>query len=106
MPGASNPNGTASEGNDPSHQFLLRSSLDLAHNLEWDAMLRHISALPNPLVPAYTSLDMRLGWNLSKRWEIALVAQNLLDSQHPEFGASTNRSEIERSFFIKSTWKF
>lgn len=106
LPGASNPSGTATEGNDPRHQLSLRSLLDLPYNLELDSMVRHISALPNPGVPAYTAFDVRLGWKPSKQWELALVAQNLFDDQHPEFGSASNRSEIQRNIFIKSTWKF
>ena len=41
----------------------LVSHWDFARNWEFDTMLRYVSALPNPRVPAYTELDLRLAEN-------------------------------------------
>jgi hypothetical protein len=35
---------------------------------------------------------------------VALIAQNLFDRSHPEFGAAATRSEIERGLFLKLRW--
>ena len=96
------------EGNDPHHQFLVQSMINLPANLEFDSVLRYVDNLNQrgPTVPSYVSLDLRLGWRPTPGWEFAIVGQNLLDNQHPEFGAAATRQEIPRSVFGKITWKF
>jgi iron complex outermembrane receptor protein len=94
----------AAAGNDPKHQFSLRSSLDLAGNQHFEVMARHVGELPNPAVPAYTALDARYAWQLRRSLELSLTAQNLFDHSHPEFGAAPNRSEIERGVFVRAKW--
>ena len=90
--------GGSSEANDPHQQFHLRSSLDLPHNVEVDALLRAVSALPNPAVPAYTELTMRVGWTATPRLELSFTGQDLLHDHHPEFGAPlATRVAFERS---------
>jgi iron complex outermembrane receptor protein len=95
-------------GTDPSHQFSLRSSMNLSSNVEFDLALRTIAELPNPRVPGYTALDMRIGWRPSKNLEISLTGSNLLDSRHAEFNSSPGLapSELNRSFYLGATWKF
>ena len=80
--------------------------MDLPGHLEWDLGIRYVDALPAPRVPAYVELETRLGWKPIKNLELAIVGQNLLDNQHPEFGALASRQEIERSFYGQVTWSF
>jgi iron complex outermembrane receptor protein len=93
-------------GPDPSHQISLRSSMNLAHNIEFDVAVRSIGELPNPKVPAYTAVDARLGWKAATNLEISLTGSNLLDPQHAEFGSAPTRSEFTRNFHLGATWKF
>ena len=97
-----------SEGNDPHHQFLIQSMINLPANLEFDSVLRYVDNLNQrgPLVPSYVSLDLRLGWRPTPNWEFAIVGQNLLEKRHAEFGAPATRQEIPRSVYGKITWKF
>ncbi len=96
------------EGNDPHHQFLVQSTMDLPANFEFDSVLHYVDNLDQlgPSVPGYVSLDLRLAWHPSPNWELAIVGQNLLDNQHPEFGPALGRQEIPRSFYGKVTWRF
>lgn len=90
--------GGISEANDPRHQFTARAGFDLAHNIEADLWWRTVGALPNPAVPGYSELNARLGWRPNPTIELALVGQDLLHDQHPEFGTSVpRRVEFERS---------
>jgi len=98
--------GVAAAGNDPQHQISLRSTMNLAHNIEFDLALRSIGALPSPSVPGYTVLDARLGWVGSKNVEVSLSVFNLTDQRHAEFGTPPGRSETGRSFYLKTLWKF
>ena len=105
-PGSLDIMGLAAAGNDPKHQFSFRSSMNLDHNVEWDVGLRGVSELPNPKVPGYFELETRLGWNISESFEVSVAGFNLLDTQHPEFGALPGRGELRRSFTVNSRWKF
>lgn len=96
------------EGNDPHHQFLIQSMINLPANLEFDSVLRYVDNLNQrgPTVPSYVALDLRLGWRPTPNWEFAIVGQNLSNKRHSEFGAPATRQEIPRSFYGKITWKF
>jgi iron complex outermembrane recepter protein len=101
-------NNGRSEGNDPQHQFLVQSMINLPADLEFDSVLRYVDNLNQrgPTVPSYVSLDLRLGWRPTPNWEFAIVGQNLLDKRHAEFGTPANRQEIPRSVYGKVTWRF
>jgi iron complex outermembrane receptor protein len=106
-PGSRDRSGGADEGNDPGFFVSLRSYLDLPHGLALDGLFRYVDDRPSPVVPSYASLDLRLGWAVRPGWELSLVGQNLLDDSHAEFGAPTvRRSEFERGFYVRSTWRF
>jgi iron complex outermembrane receptor protein len=55
-------------------------------------------------VPAYTAVDLRWGWKVSREVELSLTLQNLFDPEHPEFNAAP-RSEFERGAFLKLLWR-
>ena len=103
---------TVREGNDPHHVFKLQSIMTFSglfkdkDRFQFDVTGRYCDALPDPNVPSYISCDVRLAWAWKDRLEIAVVGQNLLDNQHPEFGALATRQEIPRSVFGKVTLKF
>ena len=65
------------EGNDPHHQFLIQSMVNLPGNLEFDSVLRYVDNLNQlgPLVPGYFGLDLRLGWRPIANWEFAVVGR-------------------------------
>jgi iron complex outermembrane recepter protein len=97
-PGSRDIGGGSSEANDPHHQVALRASVDVLRNVELDAQLRHVGALPNPVVPAYSELNMRVGWRATPRIELSVTGQDLLHDRHPEFGPRVPpRHEFERS---------
>lgn len=98
--------GVAGESNDPKHQWSVRSSVDLASGREFDLTVRRVGALPDPAVPAYTAVDARYGWPVSSGVRAALIAQNLLDPTHLEFGAAATGSEIARSVLLRLTVQF
>jgi iron complex outermembrane recepter protein len=91
-------------GRDPHHQFQLRSSHTLAHNMELDIGMRRVGRLRNQDVPGYTAVDARLGWTLSPHWELALTGQNL-NGAHAEYGPLATRADIPRSVEVKLTYR-
>ncbi len=93
-------------GNNPRRTASLRSLWNVTPSTQLDLMLRYVGALPNPAVPAYTELNARLGWRVSRSLELALVAMNALDRDHAEFGAPAVRAVFESSYFIRAAWTF
>lgn len=92
--------------NDPSYQWMLRSTVDLPANVELDVSVRGVDALTVQPIPEYTELDARIAWQPRPYLELALVGRNLLHDSHPEFGALPARYEIERSFSGQLIWSF
>lgn len=91
-------------GNDPERKALLRSSWDITPRHELDVALRHVGALPDPAVPAYTTVDLSLAWRASRSVELSLAVKNVFDRHHVEWGAGTDRVEFDRTVFLRATW--
>ncbi|HJV68670.1 TonB-dependent receptor [Ideonella sp.] len=105
-PGSNDPmTVAATEGASPASSWMLRSALDLGERVEFDLMLRHVSKLTSPAVPAYTALDLRLGWRATPALELALVGRNLAGS-HGEFGDLATRTEFGRALFANALLRF
>lgn len=105
-PGSHDLNNASVESDDPRNQLVIQSMLDLPGDLQLDSVVRYVDALPDPHVPAYLSLDLRLAWNPSAHLELSLVGQNLLDKRHAEFvPASPAARAIERSVYGQIAWR-
>jgi iron complex outermembrane receptor protein len=105
-PGGSDLNRGRAEGNDPEHQFVLQSMIDLPCHFEFDSVFRYVAELPDPNVPGYFTMDLRLAWHPTRNFEVSIVGQNLVDDRHPEFGPIATRQEIPRSVYGKLAWHF
>jgi iron complex outermembrane receptor protein len=93
----------AAAGNDPAHQLMLRSSLDLPDRSQLDVIVRYVGALPNPSVPSYTVMDVRYGMPLRRDLELSFAARNLLDAPHAEFGAG-GASVVSKGGYVELKW--
>jgi iron complex outermembrane receptor protein len=103
-PESRDPLGGVLDTRDWNRQAFLRGSLTLPANLELNGTLRHISRLTSQEVPAYTELDVRIGWRWSAALDLSLIGHNLLHDSHGEFGPP-GRQLIERSVFAFITWQ-
>jgi iron complex outermembrane recepter protein len=92
--------------NDPHYFGSLRSRLDLPHAMQLELDFRRVGALPEPALPAYSELDVRLAWLPNERLELALVGRNLLHDEHSEFGDAVSRSLLERDVMGEVRWQF
>lgn len=99
---------TPMAGNSPRLQWQLHSLIDLSHQLNLDTALYHVGELPNQGVPAYTRLDLRLGWQPQKDMELSMAVQNLTSRHHREFTGSPVQigSQVPRSVYGKVTLRF
>jgi iron complex outermembrane recepter protein len=104
-PGSTDPTGPSALGNDPKYQATLRSTANLGAGIELDIAIRRVAALPNPVVPAYTATDIRVGWHVTRAVELSLTVQNAFDPGHIEFGPAATASEIPRSVLLNLDWK-
>jgi len=95
----------ALEGANPERRWSLRSSYQLRHGAEFDAMLRHVSALSLPHVPSYWALDMRVGWRPSPNVELAVAGRNLFAAGHGEFTGLATRSHLQPGVFLSARWE-
>jgi iron complex outermembrane receptor protein len=96
----------AQEGRDPKRTWMLASSHDLPRRVEVDVRVRYVSELPDPGVPPYTAVDVRLGWTPRADLELSLTGQNLFGSGHAEFTDAVTRTEFQRAVFFKVLSRF
>lgn len=101
-PSSRDMNRANAESNDPEHQFLIQSTMELPFRIEFGTVIRYVDKLSTFYVSDYTGLDLRVGWKLSKVIELSIIGQSLLDKRHLEFRSSSPvRREIERSIYGK-----
>ena len=90
------------EGISPRHQLQFQTAVDLPGRLSLDWILRHASALLAGAVPAYTTSTLRVGWELTPRFELSVAGDNLNQERHLEWPDSM---QIQRSAYVKLTWR-
>jgi iron complex outermembrane receptor protein len=56
------------------------------------------------VVPAYTEVNARFGWRVSRNLELSLLVANAFDRKHAEFATPDIRAVFERTYFLKATW--
>jgi iron complex outermembrane recepter protein len=106
LPGSNDAAATATAGLDPAHQWQLRSSLDLDSQQSLDCTVRHVAALSNPDVPAYTSVDVRYGWRPREDWELSVAGQHLNGGGHAEYTPAGTRSHFGRGVYARVVHRF
>ena len=104
-PGSRDVSGLQAAGNDPGQWATLRSSISIGRALELDIDLREVGALPTPRVPAYGTLDARIGWHVTDHLDFSVRGTNLLNQRHVEFGAFPARSQIPRAIYASFQWR-
>ena len=105
--GSTDTTSEAAERQNPRHQVWVRSAVDLPWNLTLDATARFVSGLSAYQIRRYVEADVRIAWrDPSRRWEAAVVGQNLVHKSHAEFNAANQRSEIQRGVYASLTCRF
>lgn len=105
------------EHQSPHHTLTFSSHMDLPRDVELDLQARYVDHIFIPRannnagvgIPAYWSLELRLGWQPRENLELSLVGQNLLDPSRPEFRetiVSVTSSEVQRSVYGMITYRF
>jgi iron complex outermembrane receptor protein len=95
------------DGNAPSHQWQLRSTVRLGPRTQVDGGLFRTGALRTLGVPAYTRADARVEIRLTGHLSAVAAARNLFDPSHAEFVAgSVTSTQIPRSADLQLVWRF
>ncbi len=97
------------EGSTPRESAQLRSHVNLAGGLAWDAAAFFVNRIQDQHIPSYTRLDTGLSWQWKKSVSVSLVGQNLLKNEHLEFEDSTQSARstwMKRSAYAKLTWRY
>lgn len=94
-------------GRNPHHTIWIRSAMDLPSGFTLDLTGRYVSALPTLGVEDYAEADARLAWRSpARRFEAAIVGQNLVHRSHPEFETPDKRTELQRGVYASVTWRY
>jgi iron complex outermembrane recepter protein len=107
-PGSQSPNSLLAAGDDPRHQFQIRSQLNLPHRTEFDTSVYYVGRLVDQSVPAYARLDLRFGWRPYESLDLDVIGQNLLAPRQLEFLNNTGIVPTfdPRRVFARLTWRF
>jgi iron complex outermembrane receptor protein len=93
------------QGSSPGYQAFIQSEIDLPHHLEFDQSFRYVDSLPAQKVRAYTTADVRIGWNPTKTFSLSVTGQNLFQPHHAEFGIDPPPTVlIKRGVYAKLVW--
>lgn len=103
-PGSTDSVSVVTTGRDPAYSGQLRSSLALAPGLDLDIAVRRVASLRQHLVPSYTAVDARLGWQLQPNLNLSLALQNI-NGSHAEYSPLATRSEVPRSIAVRLVWR-
>ena len=94
--------------NTPVNQVYLQTSMDLSKTVEADVIWRYVDSIPG-VVTHYNVMDLRLAWIPRSNFEWSVVARNLLDDKHPEFGPSPTGgvfTQVPTSVYSMVTWQY
>jgi len=98
----------AFDGNAPSREWQLRSSVSLTRRVSVDAAVFGVGALRQLGVPAYTRVDLRGAIALSPAVSLIFTGQNLTEAAHYEFangGTGQTATAIPRSGAVRLEWR-
>jgi iron complex outermembrane recepter protein len=105
-PGSADRNNASAESNDPDHQAVVQSTLQLFKPLTLGSVIRYVGELPDPPIDDYVTLDLQLTWKIAKSIQLNITGQNLLQDHHTEFiPSSPAPKDIERSIYGKVIWR-
>jgi len=100
----------------PNHQFSILSSITPIKNINLDLWFRYVGEDQGVnaqgsnefIIEDYSTLDLRIAWQLDEELELSVTGQNLLDSQHLEYiqEAYTPETEVPRGVYGKLEWQF
>jgi iron complex outermembrane receptor protein len=108
-PASQDPAAGTFDGSAPQHQWQLHSTTWLTTRAEADAGVYFVGRLREMNVPAYTRVDARFEFKLTKQLAAMAVGQNLFQSVHQEISSVNTGlvgSLVPRSGRVQLRWQF
>jgi iron complex outermembrane receptor protein len=95
------------EDGSPRHQARLQNSFDLPRGVSFDWYVRYQSKTVDPDLPAYTTSDVRIGWEVTPGLELEVLGRNLHEPHHAEWPGENGGAdvEIERGVSVGVSWR-
>jgi outer membrane receptor protein involved in Fe transport len=87
----------------------LRSYLDVAEDLQFNAALYFVDNIASQDADAYFRLDLGVTWRAKENLELTVWGQNLTEESHREFNDGlflARPVEVPRSVFVQATIRF
>jgi iron complex outermembrane receptor protein len=72
----------------PNQQVQFRSLWNVTDQVEFDVTAYYVDSIPEYAVSSYVRVDARLGWRVTPRCDLSLVAQGLFHDEGREFGST------------------
>jgi iron complex outermembrane receptor protein len=97
------------DGDASRHQWVVRSGVSVGRRAEVDLALFRVGRLADLSVPGYTRADARLEIPVTRRLTASVVAQNLFEAAHAEFGDGSGtliRTLIPRGAHVQLAWRY
>lgn len=96
------------KGKWPQQTFSLRSSYQLAENLNWNNSFYYVDSLPAISIKHHSTVDTNLTYAITDTTEIAVSANNLFGSAYQEYSAPlfSYPSKIGQSYYVRITSSF
>ena len=95
--------GFSQAGDDPPHQAILRSSMNLGRRITWEVDGRYVGALPDPALPAYGEINTSIAWAATEHIRLQVTGANLLHDRHQELPGV---NAVPRSVYASLRWSF
>jgi iron complex outermembrane recepter protein len=99
----------STEGESPTHQFSIRHIISMSQRFEFNCLICYVDGLSTQKVDSYWNLDSRFACNLAKKYQIAVVGQNLFAPRHWEYRplySDIVPSAVERGVYGEFIFKF
>ena len=91
----------------PRWQHSIRALWDINQRVSLNSWLRYVDKYEYTDIDAYTSLDLRLSWEVDQYSEISLNIRNLIDDDRIEYQReifAVNNYRVPRYAFVKIDW--
>jgi iron complex outermembrane receptor protein len=95
-------------GEEPRHQFKMRSLWNLSQHWQFDVSGYAIDRIPTYQVPGHVRIDSRLGWRPTRSHELSFTVQDWLNQRRLEFQSELYiyAVPVQRSMILRWTTRF
>ncbi|MDD5229263.1 MAG: TonB-dependent receptor, partial [Methylococcales bacterium] len=102
---------SADEKTVPQHQVSLRTNFNVTHDIDFDVWGRYTDAIVanNRPIDSYFNTDVRVAWRPVKGFELSLIGQNLIQTNHIEWQGDflmPRTNYVSRGVYAKFNWQF